>query len=242
MSLEALEASNMNLPLFLRLAVLAVCASAASACGGTVKQDGSFSTGTGTGASFGSGTGAGGSQTTSGTGAAVGASPDAAWVLNINGQPQATCNKGVVQDQLGNVTATAIITRITDGQPVPGENGELGAVSCSVTGTGPFAVQGSAATTDGAKILIIEIPSISPSATQAAPATGSVTYESAQVTAEVPYQGNNTCSFWFTQGTQQSVASGKVWATFTCSLSDPESQATCGASTSYVVFENCATQ
>jgi hypothetical protein len=88
----------------------------------------------------------------------------------------------------------------------------------------------------------VTIPSISTSATTTAPATGSLTYVSAMFTAGVPFQGNGTCSFWFSAGTQEGIGPGKVWVTFTCSgLTDPGTASTCGVSESYLVFENCQT-
>jgi hypothetical protein len=229
----------MQFHLFLRLGALAACASAALACGSTVKQDSSFSTGAG--GSSPNTTGVGASQTTSGTGANGGFTPDGAWALTVGGSGT-TCELGTSEDQLGDVSALAILTRVTDGQPVPNSNGEIAAVMCSVTGTGPFAVQGAAMTSDGAKLLQVSIPSISVGATQAAPATGSVTYESAHVTAGSPYSGDATCSFWFAPG-NQGVGPGKVWATFTCSdLTNAQEMSVCPVSESFVVFENCATQ
>jgi hypothetical protein len=173
----------------------------------------------------------------------VPATPDAAWVFNLNGQapvPTKSCDKGIIHEQLGDLDATAIQVRVTDGQAIP-MTGDTGQVSCSVVPSGSgFSIQGSAATVTESKVLEITIPMVTKGATQMSPATGSVSYTSAMYTAGSPFQGNGTCSFYF-ENSSEGIDSGKFWATFTCTdLNNASEMADCGASPSYVAFENCS--
>jgi hypothetical protein len=216
--------------LFLRHGALVACALVALACGGTVSS--------GTGGS--SGTGA--FTSTTGVGAGLPAISDAAWAFNMDGipPPGAQCDKGIIHDQLGEVTATVIQVRVTDGQPLPNDSADNGQVQCSTQGSGPFSFQGAAGTESGSQLLQITIPTISASATKSAPVTGSVTYDSAQLTAGSPYIGNANCSFYFANP-MQAVGKGKLWVSFACSdLTNAAAMSACGVSESYVVFENCA--
>jgi hypothetical protein len=170
-----------------------------------------------------------------GCSSAVPATPDGAWTVNMTNQG-GTCMVSNSTRSIGTITAVDIEKRITDGEALTGGAASL---SCSVsgTGTGPFSVDSSLA--QGADTLQIVIPSISAGATKTAPATGSVGYES---DATVALYSSPSCSFYFVDGTQEGVASGKIWAAFTCAgILDGQSNSTCPVLESYVLFENCLT-
>ena len=194
---------------------------------------GSVSGGAGGGETTGSGLATG---TGIGTASGVPTKADGAWQINLTGGP--TCSFGSVQSVFGAVNATTIVTRENDGQPAQGDVG-IASVTCSVTGTGPFAVIGSAGSS--ARNLSISIPTISAGATPSAPAIGSVSFSSAKMTAGAVY-GGEACNFYFTKSTSEGVGPGKVWATFTCAgITNGQTQATCGVDPSYIVFESCST-
>jgi hypothetical protein len=181
----------------------------------------------------------------SGCSSNVPATADAAWVINMDGLAPAgmSCNKGVINEMLGDVNAGSIQTRVTDGQPVPADMKDTAQVTCVVMQMGSgFYATGTANTANGSKSLMITIPMISGSATEASPAVGSATYSSAANTAEVPYSGQNTCSFYFSSGTSEGVKAGQIWGVFTCAgISDSGTMSDCNVGTSYFVFENCQT-
>jgi hypothetical protein len=185
----------------------------------------------------------------SGCSSNVPATPDAAWSINMDGTAPVgqSCNKGVINDMLGDVNAGSIQTRVIDGQPLPADMMQMGQVTCSVAASGSgFQVSGSAGTASGSLLLQINIPMITAGATQASPASGSVTYSSAANTAGVPYstkqQNGDTCSFYFSSGTQEGVKAGQIWGLFTCSgITDSGTMSDCEVGTSYFVFENCDT-
>lgn len=137
-------------------------------------------------------------------------------------------------DSLGTVSATSPGTPLSNGATAA--DGNQVTVQCSVTGTGTFSVSGTAKTV--ADVLAIDIPSISPSATEANPAVGTATFESALHTADDSYGGS--CNFYF-KGDGQTVATGKIWGAFTCAsvLDSGGQEDTCAISESYFVFENC---
>jgi hypothetical protein len=187
--------------------------------------------------------------TVSGCGSNVPTTPDGAWVINLDGTAPVgqSCNKGVINDMLGDVTGGSIQTKVVDGQPVPADMMETAAVNCIVmTMGGGFYATGTANTTNGSRSLMVTIPMITSSATEMSPASGNVTYSSASHTAGVPYmtqpQNGDTCSFYFGSGTQEGVGAGKIWGTFTCAgIFDSGTSSACSVGTSYFAFENCAT-
>jgi hypothetical protein len=185
----------------------------------------------------------------SGCGSNVPATPDGAWTINMDGLPPTgqSCNKGVINDTLGDVNAGSIQTKVVDGQPVPADMKETAQVTCTVMTMGSgFYATGTADTQSGSLSLMVTIPMITSGATEMSPAKGSVTYSSAAKTAGVPYQpsamNNDSCSFYFSPGTQEGVAQGKIWGVFTCSgITDSGTDSDCAVGTSYFAFENCAT-
>ena len=86
--------------------------------------------------------------------------------------------------------------------------------------------------------LEIDIPSITPAASESAPAQGAISF-SGPWTAGNAFSGN--CDFYFTPGTPETVDTGKIWVTFTC----PGLQSglsTCPLQIGYAIFENCLTE
>jgi hypothetical protein len=131
---------------------------------------------------------------------------------------------------IGSVTATTKDKVLTD------SGAEMAAVSCQVSGTSSFAVDGSLSL--NGEGIQISIPKIDSSATKMAPAQGSISFKGKD-TGNAYRSGSATpCAFYFTQGTSQGVASGKIWVSFSC----PEvvgGMSTCEISESFAIFENC---
>src|SRR5262249_33475436 len=136
---------------------------------------------------------------------------------------------------LGEVNATAIQTRVLDGQMVMGQTAS---VSCAVESNGAsgFSVNGHASL--GAGNLNVSIPNIAKTATQASPASGSITYVS-DATVQ-PYTGSG-CNFYFLNASE-GVDAGKAWLAFDCpSVTGSGGPSTCSITQSLVVLENCTT-
>jgi hypothetical protein len=131
---------------------------------------------------------------------------------------------------LGSVSAT------TKDRVLVANGPESADVACSVTGMSSFNVSGSI-TVSGEGIQI-SIPSIASSATKMAPAMGSVVFSSKDTGGAYSSDSKAPCAFYFTQGTSQGVASGKVWVAFTCP-SIANGMSTCEMAESYAIFENC---
>jgi hypothetical protein len=152
---------------------------------------------------------------------------DAAWTVNLTGA--SSCMIFNSTRMLGQVSVSTIQTRVDDGV-----NGV--SVSCSVTGAGPYNVTGSAS--QGADILNISIPSLPSSATKAAPALGSVAYES---DSTVSLYASSSCDFYFAQPIE-GVQPGQVWVAFTCAaLTDSGTGSSCPVIESTALFEHCNT-
>lgn len=135
------------------------------------------------------------------------------------------CNVAAHREEIGTISATTRTKVNVDG--VDGTK-----VTCAVTGSGPFEVD--ALITQGSNTLSVYVPSISPGATAMDPAKGSVQWQS-HVTAGA---FGGSCDFYFTEGTAQGVASGKIWAAFSCP-SVVGNSTTCAIAESYVILENC---
>ena len=162
--------------------------------------------------------------------------PQAAWsVQMVQSDPQ-TCNVADNLRQVGSVSGMMIGHTVVD-QMVDANMNTI-SVQCTVSGSGPFAVQASAA--EGADNLQISINSISASATMASPAVGSVAYES-DATADVPFQGS--CNFYFdgqTMGSAPPIAAGRIWVEFQCAALQAQ-MFMCPIQQGYAVFEDCLT-
>jgi hypothetical protein len=201
--------------LLLRCGTIAVTLVLCTACGGTTVS------------------GSGGATTTNSTSSStsgIAIPADGAWsvALTNNG---ATCHTLSDTVAVGEVTASAILTRVTDGT-------QGASVVCSVTpatNVAAFTVDGTAAL--GADTLHITIPSITATATQASPAVGSVEFAAPQ-TNGATYTGH-ACDFYFVADTGEGVAAGKVWIAFDCQ-SVSGSGSTCSLAQSIALFEDCA--
>ena len=130
---------------------------------------------------------------------------------------------------LGSVTAS------TKDRVLVANGPESADVACQVTGMSSFNV--SASITVSGEGIQISIPSISSSATKMAPAKGSVVFSSKQ-TGAYSSDSKTPCDFYFTQGTSQGVASGKVWVSFMCPAI-VNGMSTCEMAESFAIFENC---
>jgi hypothetical protein len=200
----------------------------AAACAGSPAGTGGSSTTGGTG----------GSTTGTGTSTSGTAVPDSAWVVNMTSGSLCALTGNTVQ--LGDVTAAAINVRVTDGEQ---SMGETASVACAVVTLSGGAFQVQALTSLGADSLQVNLPSITPGATMAEPAIGTITYAS-NATVE-PYGG--MCGFYFaaasvSEGVVEGVAQGKFWSAFTCAgITDDASSppSTCPVAESYFVMENC---
>jgi hypothetical protein len=166
------------------------------------------------------------------------AAPEGASAVTLDKGSSPSCGLSF-QAMLGEVTAESIVTKVVDGRPVPNDSG-LASVNCSVTGTATFLVDGTATNASGDKLLHIMIPSITPSATQTSPATGSIDFTSPEI--KVAYQAQSTCSFYFRPGGAEGVGAGLIFGAFTCNpIGDPNTNTTCAMTESYFAFDNCET-
>jgi hypothetical protein len=174
--------------------------------------------------------GAGGNGTTTSS-SVLPPTPDGAFTLTTTQDDVSTCPIAGHTAVVGEVDAAQRTMTVDDDGTT--------FVSCTVKGTGAFQVH--AKLDDTAKSgnsFEISIPSITPAASEGAPASGNLVF-SAPWTAGSPFTGN--CSFYFTPGTPETVDAGKVWVTFTCpGLQSAGS--TCPLQIGYAVFENCLTQ
>lgn len=113
---------------------------------------------------------------------------------------------------------------------------ESAEVTCQVTGTSSFDVTASISVSGEG--IQISIPKIDPSATKMAPAPGSVVFAGKETGGAYTSESATPCAFYFTQGTSQGVASGKIWVSFSC----PKvvgGMSTCEIAESFAIFENC---
>ena len=131
---------------------------------------------------------------------------------------------------LGSVSAT------TKDRVLIANGPESADVSCQVSGMSSFNV--SASISVSGEGIQISIPSIASSATKMAPAMGSVVFSSKDTGGAYSSNSKTPCAFYFTQGTSQGVASGKIWVAFSCPKIDG-GMSTCEMSESFAIFENC---
>jgi hypothetical protein len=141
----------------------------------------------------------------------------------------------------GNTAQEGVIDNAMRGTVVS-DGTNMTVVDCTVQSNAgnmaaPFQVHGKLdATGKTGDYLEIEIASISPSATEMAPAVGSVIFASPK-TAEESYNGN-TCTFFFEN--KETVDDGKIWVSFACT-NVVSGMSTCAISKGYAIFENCLT-
>lgn len=188
-----------------------------AACGGSV---------VGTGGSG----GGGGSTSSSSSSGTVSSTPDGAFFLAVEQGGTAQCPIADHTAAVGEIDAATRTNVIPDA--VGGTT-----VSCEVLGS--FQAHGKIDDlANTGNYLEIDIPSITPAASESAPAQGAISF-SGPWTAGNAFSGN--CDFYFTPGTPETVDTGKIWVTFTC----PGLQSglsTCPLQIGYAIFENCLTE
>jgi len=109
-------------------------------------------------------------------------------------------------------------------------------VSCQVSGTSSFNVTANISVSGEG--IQIAIPKIDSTATKMAPALGSASFASKFTAGSFSSALDTPCAFYFTQGTSQGVASGKIWVAFTCAKVE-DGMSTCEITESFAIFENC---
>jgi hypothetical protein len=140
------------------------------------------------------------------------------------------CGIGSHQNKMGEVLGTGDPTLITSGTQDTTTTCTIEAVS------GGFSVQ---ASLDSGATVTVSIGAISDSTTEAAPATGSISYASSQTAGDVFQSPQATpCEFWIDAEAGQYVRAGEAWITFRCAEVVNEND-TCGISTSYFALRNC---
>jgi hypothetical protein len=131
---------------------------------------------------------------------------------------------------VGSVTATTKDRVLVAGDDAGAD------ISCQVSGTNSFDVQASA--TVAGQGIQISIPKIDSSATQMAPAAGTVIFAASMTGGAYSTPSATPCAFYFKQGTGEGVASGKIWVAFSCPTV-VNGMSTCAISESFAIFENC---
>lgn len=124
-----------------------------------------------------------------------------------------------------------------DGKPVLVSDGIANAnIKCTVNPkSGAFDVQAQAL--QNGKSLTISVKGISKTATQTAPATGTVSYVSTETADVFTSPGEAPCDFYFVEGTKETISAGSIWVAFDCKKIADQNN-TCGIS-GYAKFENC---
>ncbi|WP_437631208.1 hypothetical protein [Sorangium sp. So ce854] len=157
--------------------------------------------------------------------------PRGAYYMNF-AKPGASCNASSHSEALGEVSESARSRVVTDGE-------EGAEIECSVTGSGTFKVSARARNNPEVTEIRVNIPSISPAATQEEPATGSVSFSSAETVGK-PFVSDpaNPCKFWFEPESEQGVSPGEIWVVFECPAMK-ESQYTCALRRGALAFDGC---
>jgi hypothetical protein len=160
--------------------------------------------------------------------------PKGAWTVTFfSGQKTSACHINQHNAQVGVIGQSQRGDEVTDAL-------DGASVSCEVSGGGPFKVQASAS--QSGKSLSFSISSLSKSATEANPATGSLSYASPNTAGNAYVNtGDTPCKFWFVPSTGEDVAAGKVWLAFACdAVRDDGHDSTCGIKSGFAIFENCS--
>jgi hypothetical protein len=166
----------------------------------------------------------------------VPATPRGAFFLRFVSPSFQTCPINTHEGKIGSVTATTHDRVLVDGE-------EGAAIDCRVSGSGPFSVQATAsqATAENAYGFTLAISSITGSATQEAPATGSVSFSSTQTGGDAAASATDEpCIFFFNTAAGQGVSAGKIWVSFTCSKLQLD-MSVCEINEGHAIFENCET-
>jgi hypothetical protein len=144
-------------------------------------------------------------------------------------RPGQDCSIAGHNSNVGQVDAQTRTDVVIDGQ-------NDASVSCTVSGSSSFSVEGTVS--QNAKSLQIVIDSISPSATIDNPAKGRVGFASPNTVKTYVGDKDHPCDFYF-KNKSETVASGKIWVAFRCPDVIAEGQDTCALNESYVILENC---
>ncbi|WP_437955646.1 hypothetical protein WME76_29630 [Sorangium sp. So ce119] len=135
--------------------------------------------------------------------------PRGAFSMNFV-DPGASCNAGNHSAMLGDVTAARRLRVLTDGE-------EGATIDCSVTGSGTFKVSAQARNPATAAEIRVNIPAITPAATEEMPATGSISFSSVKTGGETFVSDPAApCEFWFVPESEQGVNAGEIWVVFEC--------------------------
>ncbi|MBI4702190.1 MAG: hypothetical protein HY744_13765 [Deltaproteobacteria bacterium] len=121
-----------------------------------------------------------------------------------------------------------------------GDNGAE--ILCTVTGAGPFSVQGRAS--QGPLDLEVVIDSLPDAATAKAgnPALGSVSYLSPETVKMFRSPADKPCKFYFSKAPPQLVQPGYVWLEFKCDTVENREQSEpniCAITKGWLYFELC---
>ncbi|WP_437671327.1 hypothetical protein [Sorangium sp. So ce131] len=158
--------------------------------------------------------------------------PRGAFRMNF-ADPGAACSTAGHLAQLGSVDGSHKDRVLADGE-------EDATVSCTVSGSGSFSVSARATNTATAQSITVNISSISPDATEDAPATGSVSFSSVATAGDTFVSSPDPCNFWFIPESGQGVDAGKIWVAFECPAVTNEGQ-TCQIRNGFLAFDSCDT-
>lgn len=173
--------------------------------------------------------GAGGSSGTGAGGASSTGPAQAAWTAHLLSNGGA-CSITSSIGQGGAVTASTKDKLIVDG------GFDSASVACAVKGTTSFSVHGQAKLQS--QSLTIDIPSIDATATVTTPAKGTSSFAASATGGVYTTSAGTSCDFYFTPGTGEGIASGRVWISFKCPAII-NGQSTCELAESVAIFESC---
>jgi hypothetical protein len=132
--------------------------------------------------------------------------------------------------KVGAVDEQQITALVTAGEPVTD-------VSCTVRGAGSFEL--SATIAEGATKLMVSVPSVDGSASEASPALGSAIHDSPETARPYVSTTDHPCQFFFS-GSSEEIASGQAWLSFRCPVVEHVSTATsCGLEDGVLAVDRC---
>jgi hypothetical protein len=162
----------------------------------------------------------------------------AAWTLPLTSSSAGACSVSGVTVAFGKVTA--------DSQnPVTSEVGESVSewTNCVLMSNTPGTFSLDATTEEGnphGTTFGVSIPSITSSATQASPVRGSLFFAGPATGGQVV---SGDCNFYFKDPKAEGVATGEIWAAYTCpslTVGDGSVAGTCQVTEGYIAYRNCA--
>lgn len=149
-----------------------------------------------------------------------------AWLASVGFVP-GTCSLSGHNGSVGEVSASTKTEVVTDG--VDGAS-----VTCSVTGSSEFSVEGDVSR--GANRLRVEVSGLSSAATIDAPVKGSVSIQTPNTVNEY---SSSSCNFYF-ESEKQEVAAGRAWVSFECpAIQHLSTRSTCKITHGVILLENC---